>query len=144
MALQGTQRQLGKNAFLYVDDKLVACATDIEVTIATTKESTLCQGSDGIDSGEPGTKSFTFSINGMYREYTSGQVATNVGFDQLFESIEDGAEVTILYENETVGGVIYTGTGYFDNLKLTSAVNKNATYTGSGWFNTLVKATKTA
>lgn len=144
MALQGTQRQLGKNAFLFVGTKLVACATDLEITIATSKESTLCQGSEGIDTGEPGTKTYTWSISGMYREYASGEVATNVGYDQLFDSIEDGAEVTILFDNETVGGVTYTGVGYFNDLKLTSAVNKNATYSGSGWFNSLVKATKTA
>lgn len=139
---------LGKNAYVYVmqgsTPVLIACATKLGFDINVTKETVLCQGSEGVTQGLPGAKEYSFSIEGMNRKFTTAEEATNVGFDDLFETIDDNTVVTIKFEDEAAPGVVYTGIGYLQQLGTALDVMKNSTYSTSGWFNSLVKTAKTA
>lgn len=146
MALAGTERMMGENVAVYIVEGgtpvLIACATKITVDINRSKETTLCQGSEGVTTGKPGAKEYSFSIEGMNRKFAAAEESANVGYDDLFGSIDSGATLTIKYEDMTGPGTIYTGIGHLQNLNTALEVMKNGTYSGSGWFNSLVKTAK--
>lgn len=146
MAVAGSERMLGENAYVYVmqgsTPVLIACATKLSFDVNVSKETFLCQGSEGITGAKPGAKEYSFQIEGLNRKFSSSEEATNFGFDDFFDTINDGTEVTIKFEDSSAPGSIYTGVGHLQNLNTALEVMKNSTYSTSGWFNTLVKTAK--
>jgi len=100
-----------------------------------------CAASGGWKQVSPGQKSWNGSIGAIYREFTAAEVATNFGFGDLLDLLNDGVAVTVEYTHTAAGvtsPIRYSGDAYVSEVKWTKAdkgaVTWSGSFTGSGPF----------
>jgi len=136
------QTILGTSVRVYIGTILWGCAQSIKITGKVKKLEANCQGSGTTDVAFPGNDSWTFSVNGLYRQYDSTDETTNISVKDQIGSVQNKTEVTIKAEATATGGDVITGVGYFDSLDLDMPFNEIAKFASGGWFNSLVLSAK--
>ncbi|MBX0290111.1 phage tail protein [Hymenobacter sp. HSC-4F20] len=117
---------------------VVGCAQSADFTVSREMDEATCSSSGGWKQVSPGQKSWSGSFSAVFREFTSGETATNVSFDTIFDLLDDGTEVTIEYTKAAAGGKRYTGQAFISEVSYSQpdkgAVTWTANYEGNGAF----------
>jgi hypothetical protein len=126
------------NVVVKIGSKVLGCAQSADWTVTRDMDEATCSASSGWKQYSPGQMAWTGSVNGLYREFTAAELATNVALDELFDTLVDGTAVTVSYEKKDGTGSKYSGEAYISEIKYSQpekgAVTWSATFTGNGAF----------
>lgn len=136
------QTILGTSVRVYIGSVLWGCAQSIKITAKVKKLDAQCQGTGTTDVAYPGNIGYTFSVNGLYRQFDSTDESTNISVKDQITSIQANTEVTIKAESVATGGDVLTGVGYFDSLDLDMPYNEISKFASGGWLNSLTLSAK--
>ena len=126
-----------------VNNIIVGCAQSAQFTVSREMDEATCSASNGWRQVSPGIKSWNGSFTAVFRNFTVAEEATEVSFDDLFDLLDDGTEVTVEYSRK-VGGKRYNGKAYISEVSYdqpdTGTVSWTANYEGNGEFTLLAAA----
>ena len=130
-----------KDVVVKVNDIVVGCAQSADFTVTREMDEATCAASGGWRQVSPGEKSWSGSFSAVFRAFTTAEEeATNASFDDLFDMLDDGTEVTIEY-SRIAGGKRYTGQAFISEVSYSQpesgVVTWTASYTGNGAFQAL-------
>ena len=122
-----------------VGDVVVGCAQSADFTVTRVMDDATCGASGGWAQSSPGQKSWSSSIGGIYREFTAAELATNFGFHDLFDLLDEGTLVTVEYSHAHSGVATparYVGSAYVSEVSWNKpdagAVTWSGSFTGNG------------
>jgi hypothetical protein len=115
---------------------VIGCAQATTLTVTQAIDAATCTASGAWSQGSPGVKSWTASVNAIYRQFDSTSAPLNVSGDDVFDAIDSGAEIDIEYGLNTTGSVRYRGKAFVSNWTLSKPETGNVTWsadlTGNG------------
>lgn len=138
MALQ--EQILGSNVYVFHGSTLVGCAKSIKVSGSRTEIDTTCSGTGDVQTAKTGKAKYTWSIDMLWRQATSGDIATSITPYTMIDNFVDKTEVTISFKNSGTlvsGDEVYTGVGYLTQFDLSGDDDAMGAFSCSGFFNSL-------
>lgn len=117
-----------------VGDVVVGCAQSADFTVSREMNDATCAASGGWSQFSPGQKSWNGSIGAIYREFTAAETATNFGFDDIFDLLDEGTLVTVEYTHAMAGitsPTRYSGEAYVSEVKWSKPDKGPVTWSGS-------------
>lgn len=119
-----------------VDGVPVGCVSSADLTIDRDMDVSTCGASGGWEQVSPGIRRWSASVNSIYREFTSAELATNVSFANALDMLVDGTLVELTFGKPGTGSTRYIGSAYINQVKYThpesGAVTWSASFTGNG------------
>jgi hypothetical protein len=117
-------------------DKVLGCATSFDYTVTRDQDDATCSESDGWKQSSPGQKSWAASVSGVYRELTTAELATGVSYEDIFDGLDDGEEVTIEFAKKNGLGTRVSGKAYVSEVKFSrpekGPITWSANFVGNG------------
>lgn len=115
------------------EDVLVGCAQEFSFTVNRAELNTSCKSTGEWGSAKGGQKTWTFSLTGIYKIYTTLEAPDNFSVDDWFDKIDDGTVVKLRGGTSTVGDKSYSGDAIVLQWGFSSPGDGNvATYNVSG------------
>lgn len=115
---------------------VIGCVSSADLTITAEIDEATCSDSLGYKEFTAGQKSWSASINSLYREFDPADPTAHLGFEDAFDALDDGAMVELEFGKRVAGGYRYTGSAYVSELKYTQpekgSMTWSASFTGSG------------
>lgn len=125
----------GKDVFLYKGTIIVGCATSASLTCNAELLEAACKSSGGWGESVAGTKTWSMSLEGVYKIYDGADVATNVSVTDWWTNLNNDETVSVKFGTATTGDMVWSGTAFVTSWELTGA-DAAATYslelTGTG------------
>lgn len=118
----------GKDVFIYIGSVLVGCVQETSISVDSEMLAASCKSSLGWAESTPGEKSWSASLNGVFRIYTDPDDDTNYSAIQLFDAIVAGTKLTIKFGTTTTGDTQFSGDGYLGSWELTGSNGDVSTY----------------
>lgn len=115
---------------------VVGCAQATTLTVTRAIDPATCTSSGAWSQGSPGIKSWSTSVNAIYRQVDPSLAANNVVAEDIFDLLDDGTEVDIEYGTNTTGSKRWAGKALISNFTLSKPDSGNVTWsadlTGNG------------
>jgi hypothetical protein len=138
MAAETKELILGDNCNIYLGTILIGCAKKIKVSTKYAKLDATCIGTGNTKKFLPGKEEITFSLDGISKQYSSADAATNVGVKNWFQAGKNKTLVTLVFRGTETGDDRYTIVGYTEGVDMEQSDGEIGTYSTSGWANSLV------
>lgn len=135
-----TRRLSGNVAVLY-GTTVIGCAKTLKLDFKVDKLDSACQGSEGVNTAEPGNIGYTFSLSGIEKVYTAGDAASNISIDQMWADAIGGDSITLVYKGTEIGQPLETYVGYFESGTKNIDIANLSNYELSGWANSRTTGT---
>lgn len=134
----------GNKVRLYVGTIMVGCATSASLSLTKEMLDAACKASGDWSESTPGMKSWTASLEGVYKQYDTTEETTNTSVLDFFTLFNDDTKLTIKFGTDVTGDTRFSGECYITDLEITGADGENATYsvemTGTGPVTTVAVA----
>ena len=115
---------------------VVGCAQATTLTVTRAIDPATCTSSGAWTQGSPGIKGWSTSVNAVYRQVASGDAASNVVAEDVFDLLDDGTEADIEYGTNVAGDKRFAGKALISNFTLSKpdsgVVTWSADLTGNG------------
>jgi hypothetical protein len=99
-----------------INDIVVGCAQSFNFTISRAMDPATCGASGDWTEVSPGRKSGSGSIAAQLRKFDTGEAATNVSYEDVYDLLNEGTGVTITYGTTVAGDTRFSGLFYVSNL----------------------------
>ena len=119
-----------------VDNITVGCLQSMDISVERDMDAATCSDSGSWDEVSPGRMRASGSINGAYREFTPEELATNFGYDDIFDLLTEGTKVNISYGTMNTGKRRYSLPAFLNSVGFSRPESGIATWSsgfqGSG------------
>ncbi len=134
-ALAGTQDKLGEGLQL-LQIKIgagswitMACLNKVDVNTDADKEEIVCVGTGGKKQATPGLIGLTIDLGGILRNYSTGDLTTNAGGNEIAAALDAKTECQVRIGTAfTASSIVQTFTGYFYNSNHGREAYKNTNW----------------
>jgi hypothetical protein len=133
-----TLKYYGNNVFFYATigstRTMVGCATGYKRSVKNSAQDVSCPGNGSAKSYVSGKlPDYDFSFDGIVYEYTSPDVATNVGIKDFWANAANGTQVEIVLGKDLTASTIIEKTTFIvESCDETAKFGEMSTYSVSG------------